>query len=135
MQVPLRVRGRHPWICKNHPNPKCRSGSSRNAELRTSQVAKQILTLDQDLRSSKFPVTKRLESLCQSRKRAHFALGQSSTRFFMEIAVGLLIGLAIGTTGVGGGPITAPALILLFGYEPRRAVATALVFATSIKLW
>lgn len=53
----------------------------------------------------------------------------------MEIAVGLLIGLAIGTTGVGGGTLTAPALILLMGYDPRRAVATALVFATSIKLW
>ena len=53
----------------------------------------------------------------------------------MEIAVGLFIGLAIGTTGVGGGTLTAPALILLFGYDPRRAVATALVFATAIKLW
>jgi len=53
----------------------------------------------------------------------------------MELAVGLLIGLAIGTTGVGGGTLTAPALILLMGYDPRRAVATALVFATSVKLW
>ena len=53
----------------------------------------------------------------------------------MEIVIGLLIGLAIGTTGVGGGTLTAPALILLMGYDPRRAVATALIFAGSVKLW
>lgn len=53
----------------------------------------------------------------------------------MEIALGLLIGLAIGSTGVGGGTLTAPALILLMGYDPRHAVATALIFATSVKLW
>lgn len=53
----------------------------------------------------------------------------------MEIAVGLLIGLAIGTTGIGGGTLTAPALVLLMGFEPRTAVATALVFAASVKLW
>ena len=47
------------------------------------------------------------------------------------IAVGLLIGLAIGMTGIGGGTITAPVLVLLIGYAPRRAVATALVFAAA----
>ena len=53
----------------------------------------------------------------------------------MEIALGLLIGLAIGTTGIGGGTITAPALVLLLGYQPRTAVATALVFAAAVKFW
>jgi uncharacterized protein len=53
----------------------------------------------------------------------------------MEIAVGLLIGFAIGATGVGGGTLTAPTLILLMRYEPRQAVATALIYAAAVKLW
>lgn len=53
----------------------------------------------------------------------------------MEIVVGLLIGIAIGATGVGGGTLTAPTLILLMHYEPRQAVATALVYASAVKLW
>jgi uncharacterized membrane protein YfcA len=53
----------------------------------------------------------------------------------MEIVVGLLIGIAIGATGVGGGTLTAPTLILLMHYPPRQAVATALVYASAVKLW
>ena len=53
----------------------------------------------------------------------------------MEIAIGVLIGLAIGVTGVGGGTLTAPALILLMGYPPRSAVATALVFSAAVKVF
>lgn len=53
----------------------------------------------------------------------------------MEIAIGILIGAAIGATGVGGGTLTAPALILLLGYSPREAVATALIFAGVVKIW
>jgi uncharacterized protein len=53
----------------------------------------------------------------------------------MELAIGLLIGLAIGMTGIGGGTLTAPALVLLMGYQPRTAVATALVYAACVKLW
>lgn len=53
----------------------------------------------------------------------------------MEVLIGLLIGFAIGTTGIGGGTLTAPALVLLLGYHPRTAVATALVYAACVKLW
>jgi len=53
----------------------------------------------------------------------------------MEIAIGVLIGLAIGASGVGGGTLTAPALILLLGYTPRGAVATALVFSAAVKVF
>jgi len=53
----------------------------------------------------------------------------------MEIALGLLIGVAIGATGVGGGTLTAPALVLLLGYPPKVAVATALIFAAVVKIW
>jgi uncharacterized protein len=52
----------------------------------------------------------------------------------MEIVLGVLIGLAIGITGVGGGTLTAPALILVLGYSPRSAVATALVFSAAVKV-
>jgi uncharacterized membrane protein YfcA len=53
----------------------------------------------------------------------------------MEIAIGLLIGVAIGATGVGGGTLTAPALVLLMGYPPKVAVATALIFSAVVKIW
>src|SRR5882724_10328433 len=52
----------------------------------------------------------------------------------MEILIGLLIGFAIGTTGVGGGTLTAPALILILGFTPRTSVATALIFSATVKL-
>jgi uncharacterized membrane protein YfcA len=53
----------------------------------------------------------------------------------MEILIGLVIGFAIGTTGVGAGTLTAPALILVVGLSPRTAVATALIFSTAVKVW
>lgn len=53
----------------------------------------------------------------------------------MDIVIGLVIGFAIGATGVGGGTLTAPALVLLMGYSPRLAVGTALVFATVVKIF
>ena len=52
----------------------------------------------------------------------------------MEFLIGLVIGVAIGSTGVGGGTLTAPALILLMGYSPRIAVATALLFSAIVKI-
>ena len=47
----------------------------------------------------------------------------------MEVLLGFAIAVAIGMTGVGGGVITAPALILLLGMPPLEAVTTSLVFA------
>lgn len=52
----------------------------------------------------------------------------------MEVVIGFVLGIAIGSTGVGGGTLTAPALILLMGYSPRVAVATALLFAAIVKM-
>jgi len=52
----------------------------------------------------------------------------------MQIVIGLVIGVAIGSTGVGGGTLTAPALILLLGYSPRIAVATALLYSAVVKI-
>jgi hypothetical protein len=53
----------------------------------------------------------------------------------MEILIGLVIGFAIGGTGVGGGTLAAPAFVLLLGYSPRIAVGTALVFAAAVKIF
>jgi uncharacterized protein len=52
----------------------------------------------------------------------------------MEIILGFLIAVAIGVTGVGAGVITAPVLILFLHVPPARAVGTALVFSTAVKL-
>lgn len=52
----------------------------------------------------------------------------------MEIALGFLIAVAIGITGVGAGIITAPVLILFFHLSPAYAVGTALAFAVAVKL-
>jgi uncharacterized membrane protein YfcA len=51
----------------------------------------------------------------------------------MEVLLGFAIAMAIGLTGVGGGVITAPALILLLGMPPLEAVTTSLLFAATIK--
>lgn len=52
----------------------------------------------------------------------------------MEVLLGFGIAMAIGLTGVGGGVITAPALILFLGMPPVEAVTTSLIFASAIKL-
>ena len=52
----------------------------------------------------------------------------------MQTLMGLLIGLAIGTTGVGGGVLTAPLLIVLGGYPAAVSIGTALLFSTVVKI-
>lgn len=52
----------------------------------------------------------------------------------MEIVLGFIIAVAIGVTGVGAGVITAPVLILFMHVPPARAVGTALVFSTAVKM-
>lgn len=52
----------------------------------------------------------------------------------MEFVAGFLIALAIALTGVGGGVITAPVLMLFFGVPPARSVGTSLLFAAIIKV-
>ncbi|NIJ06633.1 hypothetical protein FHS31_000215 [Sphingomonas vulcanisoli] len=46
---------------------------------------------------------------------------------------GAFVGLAVGLTGVGGGSLMAPILILLFGVTPATAVGTDLWFAALTK--
>jgi uncharacterized membrane protein YfcA len=51
----------------------------------------------------------------------------------MVFVLGFLIAAAIGVTGVGGGIITAPALMLFLGVPPVQAVTVALLFAAAVK--
>lgn len=52
----------------------------------------------------------------------------------MEVICGFLIALAIGMTGIGGGTLAAPALILLLKLPPAESVGTALIFSAVVKL-
>ncbi len=46
---------------------------------------------------------------------------------------GFAVGILIGLTGVGGGSLMTPLLILLFGLHPSTAVGTDLLFAATTK--
>jgi uncharacterized membrane protein YfcA len=46
---------------------------------------------------------------------------------------GFLVGLLVGLTGVGGGALMTPILILLFGIHPATAVGTDLLYAAVTK--
>lgn len=50
-------------------------------------------------------------------------------------ATGFVVGLLIGMTGVGGGALMTPLLILLFGVRPTLAVGTDLAYATITKIF
>lgn len=54
----------------------------------------------------------------------------------MDIAfsvAGFLVGLVVGITGVGGGSLMTPLLVLLFGFPPSVAVGTDLLYAAVTK--
>jgi uncharacterized protein len=46
---------------------------------------------------------------------------------------GFVVGILVGLTGVGGGSLMTPLLILLFGLHPTTAVGTDLLFAATTK--
>jgi len=46
---------------------------------------------------------------------------------------GFVVGLLVGQTGVGGGALMTPLLVLLFGVHPATAVGTDLLFAAASK--
>src|SRR5689334_8147040 len=51
------------------------------------------------------------------------------------IVSGALVGLLVGLTGVGGGALMTPLLLLFFGIVPTVAVGTDLWFAAITKLF
>ena len=46
---------------------------------------------------------------------------------------GFLVGMLVGLTGVGGGSLMTPLLVLLFGFHPATAVGTDLLYASVTK--
>jgi uncharacterized membrane protein YfcA len=52
----------------------------------------------------------------------------------LYIAAGLLVGTMVGLTGVGGGSMMTPILMLVFGQSPAVAVGTDLLFSATTKL-
>lgn len=51
----------------------------------------------------------------------------------MHAIAGLLVGLLVGLTGVGGGSLMTPLLVLMFGVNPTTAVGTDLLYASATK--
>jgi len=51
----------------------------------------------------------------------------------LYILSGFCIGALVGMTGVGGGSLMTPVLILLFGIHPASAVGTDLLYAAATK--
>ena len=62
---------------------------------------------------------------------AHFDLAQIDA---LHAFAGLLVGFLVGLTGVGGGSLMTPVLVLLFGVSPTTAVGTDLLFASTTKI-
>lgn len=52
---------------------------------------------------------------------------------FAQIVSGFAVGAVVGITGVGGGALMTPLLVLLFGVAPATAVGTDLVYAAITK--
>jgi len=46
---------------------------------------------------------------------------------------GFAVGMLVGLTGVGGGSLMTPILIVLFGVHPATAVGTDLLYAAATK--
>ncbi len=51
----------------------------------------------------------------------------------LQSVAGLLVGILVGMTGVGGGSLMTPLLVLLFGFHPATAVGTDLLYAAITK--
>src|ERR1700678_2794635 len=51
----------------------------------------------------------------------------------LYVASGFGVGLLVGFTGVGGGSLMTPLLVLLFGINPTTAVGTDLLYAAITK--
>ncbi|MDY7103148.1 MAG: sulfite exporter TauE/SafE family protein [Actinomycetota bacterium] len=51
----------------------------------------------------------------------------------VQIAAGLVVGLAIGLTGVGGGALLTPIVVILLGVPPAAAVSSDVVVSLAVK--
>src|ERR1039457_7288946 len=53
---------------------------------------------------------------------------------WVNVTAGFAVGMLVGLTGVGGGSLMTPIMILLFGIAPSMAVGTDLWFAAITKI-
>src|SRR5271169_3033257 len=51
----------------------------------------------------------------------------------LYVVSGFVVGALVGMTGIGGGSLMTPLLILLFGIHPATAVGTDLLYAAATK--
>jgi len=54
---------------------------------------------------------------------------------FPTVFSGFAVGLIVGITGIGGGSLMTPVLVLIFGVAPQTAVGTDLLFACITKVF
>lgn len=52
---------------------------------------------------------------------------------YLYSLAGVLVGVLVGLTGVGGGSLMTPLLVLMFGFHPATAVGTDLLYASATK--
>ncbi|HEY0559744.1 MAG TPA: sulfite exporter TauE/SafE family protein [Frankiaceae bacterium] len=52
---------------------------------------------------------------------------------FWVVVAGLIVGVVVGLTGMGGGALMTPILVLIFGVQPMSAVSSDLVAAAVMK--
>lgn len=70
------------------------------------------------------------------RPRFPFPFRRSFLNFdLMHAVAGLLVGAIVGVTGVGGGALMTPILVMLFGVAPTTAVGTDLLYASVTKMF
>jgi len=60
-------------------------------------------------------------------------VGQLDSINLLYSLSGLMVGVLIGMTGIGGGSLMTPVLILVFGIHPETAVGTDLLYASATK--
>lgn len=61
-------------------------------------------------------------------------MGAAGSIDIFHALAGLLVGMLVGLTGVGGGSLMTPLLVLLFGVSAKTAVGTDLLFAAITKI-
>ena len=64
---------------------------------------------------------------------ATYCILQRTQMDFLYTASGFFVGFIVGMTGVGGGSLMTPLLVLLFGVSPATAVGTDLLYAALTK--
>jgi uncharacterized membrane protein YfcA len=85
-------------------------------------------------RKSRNQVPKGEDCPCQNPMPWQFAaMPDLSIHTLLFALSGFLVGLLVGQTGVGGGSLMTPLLVLLFGVHPAAAVGTDLLYACVTK--